>query len=441
MKKKHFSLFALAALINAAIAYSPYPSWAQESLTSFSPPASIMPPLDGAVALKPCHDPWQAARERWIDVADNPYAAFVEGTQKFDYAKAQVVLHYAKTPPVPYFLGRIEARGLKPNFSYQLKLTGKPDKGIWGWGAQGDEWANEQLGFAGRWFCGHPVHKSGTNFDDNHFREYYQNALPGAEHNIGGYVYMGEFVTDGQGNADVQFWGEHPYHIKWLSWQGGAKNVWAGQSVLDTTNYAYGNDIPAPSAVSAYYENEPGRTQPLTLAPGHYNTRFVITEESFHNPVNARGQGGYWKTVLASEDYIYDAAGDVMGHDTDPNNDLTFTIGDDAAMREMNVQVTGVTGKKNGNKWKATAHIYVMDRLQRPMRDVQIQGTWSGPTNTVIAQGTTGNDGRTDGFAHIESPEAEAKPGDVFQFTVTKVVKTGRTWNYNQFPSAAAKVP
>ncbi len=179
----------------------------------------------------------------------------------------------------------------------------------------------------------------------------------------------------------------------------------------------------------------------MTLAPGTYNTRFVITEESFHNPVNARGQGGYWKTVLASEDYIYNAEGDMIGHDTDPRNDLIFTIGDVPEMREMQVQVTGITGQKNGNKWKAKAQIYVRDRLNRPMRDVQIQGVWSGPTNTIIAQGKTGNDGRGDGFVTIESPEAEAKSGDVFQFTVTKVTKVGRTWNYNQFPAAAAKVP
>lgn len=437
MKQKRCSIstFLIATAIFSCVLE------AQADLAEFLPPAPVMPPLNGALTLKPCHDPWQAARERWTDIADNPYTGFADGTQKFDYSQAQVVLHYAKTPPVPYFLGRIEARGLKPNFSYQLKLMGKPQKGVWGWGAQGDEWANEQLGFAGRWFCGHPVHRSGTNFDDNHFREYYQNALPGAEHNIGGYVFMGEFVTDGQGNANKEFWGEHPYHIKWLSWQSGAKDVWAGQSVIEANNYAYGQEPPTPSAVSAYYENEPGRTQPLTLAPGQYNTRFVITEESFHNPINARGQGGYWKTVLASEDYLYNAQGDMIGHDTDPSNDLTFTIGDDPAMNEMKVVATSVTGKKHGNKWKATAHIYVTDRLHRPMRGVMVQGTWSGPTNTVIAQGNTGNDGRGDGKVSIDSPEVEAKSGDIFQFTVTKVVKTGRTWNYNQFPSAAAKVP
>jgi hypothetical protein len=433
VKKKRFFILALVA----ATAISPYGARAQE----VSLPQPTLPPLDGTLPLKPCHDPWQAARERWMDIADNPYNAFSDGTQKFDYSQAQVTLHYAKNPPVPYFLGRIQARGLKPNFSYQLKLMGKPQKGVWGWGAQGDEWANEQLGFAGRWFCGHPVHRSGTNFDDNHWREYYQNALPGAEHNIGGYIFMGEFVTDGQGNADMPFWGEHPYHIKWLSWQGGAKDVWAGQSVIETTNYAYGKEPPPPGAVSAYYENEPGRTQPLTLAPGTYNTRFVITEESFHNPVSARGQGGYWKTVLASEDYQYNAAGDLTGHDTNAANDLVFTIGNAPEMREMKVTVTSVTGKKHGKKWKATAQVVVLDRLNRPMRDVLVQGVWTGPANTVIAQGRTGGDGRSDGLVWIDSPEVEAQSGDVFQFTVSKVVKEGRTWNHLQFPAAAAKVP
>ena len=414
------------------------PSWAQTAPDAV--PAPIMPPLDAEVALLPCHDPWQAARERWFDIADNPLGGFIDASQKFSYAGAHVKLHYAKTPPVPYFLGRIEARGLKPNFSYQLKLTGKPDKGVWGWGAQGDEWANEQLGFAGRWFCGHPVHKSGTNFDDNHFREYYQNALPGAEHNIGGYVYMGEFVTDGQGNAAEVFWGEHPYHIKWLSWQGGAKNVWAGQSVLQTSKYGYGA-APPPSAVSAYYENEPGRTQPLTLAPGRYNCRFVITEETFHNPVNARGSGGYWKTVLASEDYVYDADGNQIGHDTDPKNDVLFTIGDAPSVCEMKVYVTSVTGKREGDKWRAQARVVVTDTLNRRIRDATVQGVWSGPAGNALASATTGADGRRDGIALLDSPANEAKSGEVFKFTVTKVVKTGRTWDYSQFPAAAARVP
>jgi hypothetical protein len=411
------------------------------------PPAPIMPPLDGALMLRPCHDPWQAARERWMDIADNPYTAFLDGTQKFSYDRAQVILHYAKNPPVPYFLGRIEARGLKPNFSYQLKLMGKPAKGVWGWGAHGDEWANEKLGFAGRWFCGHPVHKSGTNFDDNHWREYYQRALPGAEHNIGGYVYMGEFVTDGQGNANAEFWGEHPYHIKWLSWQGGnLKHVFAGQSLIEPGEYGYGANKPVPSSVTAFYENEFGRTQPLTLPPGTYNARFVITEESFHNPVNARGHGGYWKTVLASEDYVYDAQGNLIGYDKEAKNDLIFTIGDAPEVREMNVSVTGVTGTKKGNKWKAQARVVVLDKLNRPLRGALVQGVWSGPTKTVFAQGTTGAEGFSDGPVRdgvvlIDSPEAEAKSGEVFQFTVTKVVKTGRTWNPASFPAAAAKVP
>lgn len=438
MNKKYRLIVSLIA----ATAISPCAAKAQVVPGPVAIPDPVMPPLDGAVSLKPCHDPWLAARERWLDVADNPLSAFLDGSQKFDYAGAQVTLHYAKNPPVPYFLGRIEARGLKPNFSYQLKLMGKPDKGVWGWGPQADEWANEQLGFAGRWFCGHPVHRSGTNFDDNHFREFYKNALPGAEHNIGGYIFMGEFVTDGQGNADRLFWGDHPYHIKWLSWQSGAKDVSAGQSVIEPKNYGYGANPPTPSSVTAFYENEPGRTQPLTLAPGTYNCRFVITEESFHNPVSARGQGGYWKTVLATEDYTYNANGDVTGHDTNPANDVVFAIGDAPQMREMRVSVLGVTGKKHGNKWKATAQVVVTDPLNRRIRGAAIQGVWSGPTNNVFVQANTGAKGFTDdGSITIDSPEVEAKPGDIFKFTVTKVTKAGRTWDFHQLPAAAARVP
>ncbi|MDQ3814909.1 MAG: hypothetical protein M3347_13275, partial [Armatimonadota bacterium] len=120
-----------------------------------------------SVPLLPYRDPWPAARERWWDLADNPLHAFLNGEQSFSYSNSgmsgvsatpQVVLTYNTAPPAPYFMGHIDAEGLKPNFSYQLKLIGKPVKGTWGWGAEGDDVTNERLGYAARWFCGHPIH-------------------------------------------------------------------------------------------------------------------------------------------------------------------------------------------------------------------------------------------------------------------------------------------
>jgi hypothetical protein len=157
--------------------------------------------------------------------------------------------------------------------------------------------------------------------------------------------------------------------------------------------------------------------------------------------VNARGAGGYWKTVLASEDYVYDADKNLIGHDKNPENDLVFTIGDDPAIRAMKVFISDIAGTQKGKKWQAKTQVIVTDALNRRIRGATVQGVWTGPTNTVVAEAKTGADGRSDGIANFTSPEAEAKSGDIFKFTVTKVIKTGRTWDWSQFPAAAARVP
>ena len=85
-------------------------------------------------------------RYRWRDALGHPYGARFR--QTFSYAKAHVELRYARRAPV--FRGRLVARGLKPNFAYQIKLGGKPTAIF---GEDGDDWANEQLGLAGRWWA------------------------------------------------------------------------------------------------------------------------------------------------------------------------------------------------------------------------------------------------------------------------------------------------
>ena len=421
-------------------------------------------PLDGAVKMIPYRDPWLPARERWRDIADNPLHAFQTGTQSFSYhennssAKApQVTLSYSTSPPVPYFIGRIDARGLKPNFAYQLKLVGKPTKGRRGWGVYGSAFANESLGYAGRWWCGHPIHASGTNFDDAHFLNEYKNALPGMEHNMYGYIYMGQFITDSAGEAHTMFYGDYPYHISWASWQGGAKDVLHGRFpvrsavVGDITVgnapgagwakvYGYGSPPPS-SSVTLYYENEPGRTQPLTLPAGVYRCQFLITEESFHNPVTNSPEGGYWKTVLASEDFAYDEKGNLIGYDTDASNDIVFSIGSQPSVRAMKAQLTLSIAQPKRQEYKATARVVVTDNLGRRIRGATVSGYWAGLHRTAeITANTnsTGIDGlsrHSDGIAHFETPNVRGKRGQCFRFVVTNIAKTGRTWERTQRPS------
>ncbi|MDF2439447.1 MAG: hypothetical protein JWN98_431 [Abditibacteriota bacterium] len=453
---------------NASAPNASAPNGTQSTLVATAPDAVV--PLDASVKMFPYRDPWLPSRERWRDIADNPLRGFLSQEQPFSYRndytsdeggaarQTQVTLSYSTSPGVPYFVGRIDATGLKPNFAYQLKLVGKPVKGTQGWGIHGDAVGNERLGYAGRWWCGHPIHASGTNFDDNHYLSEYKNALPGMEHNMYGYIYMGQFITDGAGNAHVDFFGDHPYHISWASWQGGAKDVLAGRwpvrsAPLPTVGngaevgingdqYGYGALRPSTS-VTLYYENEPGRTQPLTLPPGIYRCRFLITEESFHNPIANSPEGGYWKTVLASEDLVYDETGRIVGHDRDAANDVVFSIGAHASITAMKAKVVLSVTKPSVNTVKATTQIVVTDNIGRPIRGATVKGFWSGIHSSREVSGTTNSTGvpgtapNSDGVVQFTSPSVRTKRGQCFRFIITDIIKTGRTWN--KFPRPGAQ--
>lgn len=278
------------------------------------------------VAFAPMNDPWPLARERWLDINNNQYSAWLTNGQPngaFSYGNAQVQLTFDGAPTVSYFVGHIQARGLKPNFSYQLKLLGKPERGTRGWGTLGDDLSNERIGMVNRWWCD-SQHASQTNFDDAHYYRYYKYAPAGREHNIYGYHYMGEFVTDQFGNADVDITGQYSYHITWASWQNGFKDKLFGTfpvqggALGNGSFYGYGSSAPNDS-VTLYYEYQSDRPHDVVLPNGNYKCRFVLTEETFHNTTFL---GGYWKGVLATEDY------DAQGRpDQNPANDVNFSIG------------------------------------------------------------------------------------------------------------------
>jgi hypothetical protein len=166
------------------------------------------------INLIPFRDPWLSARERFLDIDDRPFSATFK--RDFRYRAGQVTLEYQTAPAEPYFVGRLRADGLKPNFAYQLKLAGKPQNGSRGWGEQGDERANQALGHAARWWNDSLQRNTSDSFVDEN------NARPPAERDsIYGYHYIGSFVTNAQGNADVEVVGQNSFHIVW---QGQATN-------------------------------------------------------------------------------------------------------------------------------------------------------------------------------------------------------------------------
>ena len=289
------------------------------------------------IALQTYDDPWIKAAPRERDIANTLYSEIIE---PFPYANSNVTLSYARQQKNAYFGGHISARGLKPNFAYQLKLAGKPIGGNRGTGRQtshveatsdapdatpivrivndaagnptpinGDDWTNQQLGYAGRWWD--DTRAPSTNLNDAYFRNNYPY------HTIYGYIFMGVFVTDASGNAEADVSAAHSYHITWQDKQSNAiKDVVAGTFNVESAPPFYGYNRPVfAQKVKLWYEYESGRARDVKLVPGTYHCRLLVTEEAFHT---AGGEwGGVWKTVLATET-----------NDDNPANDVVFVIGD-----------------------------------------------------------------------------------------------------------------
>ena len=288
------------------------------------------------IALQTYDDPWTKAAPRERDIANTLYS---ETLEPFAYAASNVTLSYARQQKNAYFSGHISARGLKPNFAYQLKLAGKPVGGNRGTGTQtshveatssasdaapvarivgdangeptpvnGDDWTNQQLGYAGRWWD--DTRAPSTNLNDAYFRNNYPY------HTIYGYIFMGVFVTDASGNAEADVSAAHSHHITWQDGQSNAiKDVVAGTFNVASAPPFYGyNRLIFARKVRLWYEYENGRARNVKLAPGTYHCRLLITEEAFHT---AGGLwGGVWQTVLATET-----------NDDNPANDIVFVIG------------------------------------------------------------------------------------------------------------------
>lgn len=292
-------------------------------------PVAPLAPSVVTLPLRPTVDRWAKATPRWRDISNALYSSAFRST--FSYQRAQVNLSYRTVPSAPYFQCRVSARGLKPNFAYQLKLAGKPIGGPQGWGigrsyvdassrdetAQplafdvggsavgGDDWANQQLGYLGRWWD--DTRAPSTNLDDDYFAANYPI------HTVYGYLFLGDFVTDALGRADATILGNRSLHITWQDTQSGYKEVPFGRFNVTRTRYGY--DVRAPDErVGLWYEQQYGRAQPVRLASGIYHCRVLVTEEAFHG--EGGSGGGVWQTVLASEE----------SGDQNPANDVVFEI-------------------------------------------------------------------------------------------------------------------
>lgn len=312
LRRENCRVRKLGSAVGAAV-------WLAATLHTAS--AQMMSPK--SVTLKPYADPWPSSAPRLWDIADRPYADFITN-QAFAYNSGQVSVTFDSAPSTRQVSGTLVATGLKPNFFYQIKLAGKPVSGKRGWGAYGDDWSNERIGYAGRWWND----ETQSNVTDSDYERLYKNVSDSAlRKTIYGYLLVDAFITDKDGNAVKTFVTSNSYHVGWKEGQKASFSSMYYKSIGtyapdSTSGYGYGGPMPSSDSLDMYLEYEPGRSQSLQWAAGDYNCRLILTEESFHNNYGgtADPDGGMWQTVLGNEDF----SGGLP--DTDPSNDITFSI-------------------------------------------------------------------------------------------------------------------
>jgi hypothetical protein len=282
----------------------------------------------GTVQLQSIGDisTWPETSFRWMDIADFLYSTDYQAN--FNYDQPSVTLTFCTAANI--FAGTLKVTGLKPNFAYQIKLVGKPENI---WGEDGDDSANERIGYAGRWWRLQP---NPGNSNDAEYEEYKDDPNYVYE----GYLFFDFFVTDQYGNAMLSFLTNSSFHVLWATPDSTGYGTghrthglndspvrYYGFTASPTSNiYAYNTDF-GDAHVGIFAEWEPDRAPPgeLKLPVGSYNCRFILTEESFHQ----NGLGGGWASVLGNDDIFFtivpyseadiDRDGDVDGIDLAQN--------------------------------------------------------------------------------------------------------------------------
>jgi len=250
--------------------------------------AWAMPSYSQTVELVAC----AASDYRWRDIATNLYS--ISYQDEYTYHDAAVTITFDVCLDSTY-AGHLTAVNLKPNFAYQMKLVGKPE-GVWG--ANGDDEANERIGYAGRWWR---VTPSPGNCSDSEYEAHKDDP----DYIFEGYLVFDFFITDSLGTADFDFASESSYHVLWWQHQRNRHTCdspikW-GNVVGHCSDPAYDEDV-GPVSVGVYGEIERLCYGETVLPDGVYDCRFALTEESFHQ--SGFGEGN-WATVLVCDTLFF----------------------------------------------------------------------------------------------------------------------------------------
>ena len=213
----------------------------------------------------------------------------------YDYNLSEVNITYETCANT--FRGRLIGRNLKPDFTYQMKIFGKP---CCYYLQVCDNESNEKIGYLGRWW---DLNKSDANKNIND-DEYEANK---DIHCIFGYLVFDYFTTDVNGDVVKDFECDSSYHVLWCNCTGKINNY----DLVDGL---------CPECVTG--EPEGGRPAPGTLIMpgGDYNVRFTLTEECFH-------QGWNWSSVLSNDSIEFTIARPVICGDVDRYPGVTSNDG------------------------------------------------------------------------------------------------------------------
>lgn len=232
---------------------------------------------------------------RWMDAADNLYSDAYQNSFQYDRPIVNLTYHNQSDT----FRGTLVAKGLKPNFAYQMKLTGKPTAG---WGIKGDDWSNEQLGYKGRRWRQQPNPGNAGDAD-------YEANKGKPDYVFLGYLFFDYFVTDENGNANKKFALDNSFHVLWKTSQRtpGSNDSKPTQHTVKANATSPAYDTDNEMTIGLYGEWEQGRALPgkARLEPGTYKLQFIVTEESFHS---RHKLGGNWTGAMVREDVEFQIA-------------------------------------------------------------------------------------------------------------------------------------
>jgi len=253
---------------------------------------------------------WDLGNQRWRDTATTPYEAGPIGS--YDYASATVQFEYPESGPA--ITGLLTGSGLKPNFTYQVKLNGKPSYFS---GTAGDDIANERLGFAGRWWLSQVERSTGSvvagwNSDDAEYDYWRSFGFTDGTYDyvFEGYLLFDYIVTDAAGDVSQTLTVDGSFHVLWKVTQRppgpNDSDPVAHVFVVDGASDWYASSQPDETRF-LYAEWEPTRPLPgeLSLPVGSYAARIFLTEESFHENA-APPSSGRWATVMTHDDFRFE---------------------------------------------------------------------------------------------------------------------------------------